>query len=83
MARPVPAGLPPIRYGRSWIFFSLRLTMRTRSSRSAAAKLPMAPLEQRPDALLREADHGTVRVRCAPPNVVLRCSGLIELYLLP
>jgi len=42
MARPVAARQPSIRWGRYWIFFSLRLTMRTRPSRSAAAKLTMA-----------------------------------------
>jgi len=30
-----------IRWGRYWIFFSLRLTIRTRPSTSAAAKLAM------------------------------------------
>ncbi len=39
--RPVAARQPSIRWGRYWIFFSLRLTMRTRPSRSAAAKLTM------------------------------------------
>src|ERR1700730_11683547 len=42
--KPVPARQPSIRWGRYWIFFSLRLTMRTRPSRSAAAKLTMARL---------------------------------------
>ncbi len=36
MVRPVPARQPSIRWGRYWIFFSLRLTMRTRLARSAA-----------------------------------------------
>ena len=38
--------------GRYWIFFSLRLTMRTKPSRSAAAKLIMARLtrDQMPSA---------------------------------
>src|SRR5260370_14876864 len=44
MVRPVAARQPSIRWGRYWIFFSLRLTMRTRPSRSAAAKLAMARL---------------------------------------
>ena len=42
--RPVPATQPSIRCGRYWILFSLRLTMRTRPSRSAAEKLTMARL---------------------------------------
>ena len=41
MVRPVAARQPSIRWGRYWIFFSLRLMMRTRPSRSAAAKLIM------------------------------------------
>ena len=39
--RPAPARQPSIRRGRYWIFLSLRLTMRTRPSTSAAAKLAM------------------------------------------
>src|SRR5258708_5971988 len=52
MVRPVAARQPSIRWGRYWIFFSLRLTMRTRPSRSAAAKLAMARLssDQMPSA---------------------------------
>src|SRR4029077_8175478 len=50
--RPVAARQPSIRWGRYWIFFSLRLTMRTRPSRSAAAKLAMDRLssDQMPSA---------------------------------
>src|SRR5260221_7284400 len=53
--RPVPARQPSIRRGRYRIFFSFRLTMRTRPSRSAAAKLTMARLssDQIPSAGLR------------------------------
>jgi len=53
--RPVAARQPSIRWGRYWIFFSLRLTMRTRPSRSAAAKLTMERLssDQMPSAGLR------------------------------
>ena len=52
MIRPVAARHPSIRWGRYWIFFSLRLTMRTRPSTSAAAKLAMDRLssDQMPSA---------------------------------
>ena len=41
IVRPVAARQPLIRWGRYWIFFSLRLMMRTRPGTSAAAKLAM------------------------------------------
>jgi hypothetical protein len=44
MIRPVPARQPAIRWGLSWIFFSLRLTMRTSPVRSVVTKLAMARL---------------------------------------
>src|SRR6266567_1868837 len=59
MVRPGAARHPSIRCGRYWIFFSLRLTMRTRLSRSAAAKLAMARLssDQMPSAGLRSGAY--------------------------
>ena len=52
MFRPVAARQPSIRWGRYWIFFSLRLMMRTRPTTSAAAKLTMDRLssDQMPSA---------------------------------
>src|SRR6185437_14685836 len=52
MFRPVAARQPSIRWGRYWIFFSLRLMMRTRPATSAAAKLTMDRLssDQMPSA---------------------------------
>ena len=43
---------PSIKWGRYWIFFSLRLMMRTKPSRSAAAKLAIDRLssDQMPSA---------------------------------
>src|SRR5260221_6112129 len=46
--RPVPARQPSIRWGRYWIFFSFRLTMRTRPFRSVAAKFAMYRLSSDP-----------------------------------
>jgi len=50
--RPVAARHPSIRWGRYWIFLSLRLMMRTRPAWSAAAKLAMDRLssDQMPSA---------------------------------
>jgi hypothetical protein len=63
MFRPVAARQPSIRWGRYWIFFSLRLMMRTRPATSAAAKLTMDRLssDQMPSAGFRSGAYAGSR----------------------
>ena len=61
--RPVAARQPSMRWGRYWIFFSLRLMMRTRLAWSAAAKLAMDRLssDQVPSTGLRSGAYAGSR----------------------
>src|SRR6266851_2882988 len=51
MVRPVAVRQPVIRWGRYWIFFSLRLTDTNQVIKTAGGEVGNGALEQRPDAL--------------------------------
>ena len=65
MVRPVAVRHPAIRWGRCWIFLSLRLMRRTRPAWSGAAKLAMDRLSsdqipETPRRVRRLAFDGTM-----------------------
>ena len=70
---------PSIRWGRYWIFFSLRLTMRTRPFQVGGGEVDHGPLEQRPDSPQSVCHSAWIVGRSGAGTPVIGREGLLRL----